>query len=203
MSAPKYDVHPSVAMIQKWTMELPEKTGRGLQEWSDLVTQLRTTVRKERIAWLKESHGLGTNTAIHIVNYAEDRHTWDGDPEVYLQQAVRYVDAMFAGKKAELKPIFDVVLKAVRKLGKDVKVCPCKTIIPFYRKRVFAQLKPGPRSRLELGLVLEDTPCEGLLQPNARAAENDRLKHLIPLASIADFNEEALAWLKTAYDRDA
>jgi hypothetical protein len=190
-------------MIQKWTEELPAKTGRSLEEWAELVAQLRTTVRKERIAWLKETHGLGTNTAMHIVNYAEDSSTWDGDPAAYLKQAARYAEAMFSGARAELRPIYDKVLIAARKLGKDVKVCPCKTIVPIYRKRVFAQLKPATKTRLELGLVLEDVPYGELLLPNPRATGNDRLRHLIHLASVQDLTPEVLSWLKTAYDQDA
>jgi len=28
-----YSVHPGVAMVQTWMTELPEKTGRSLEEW--------------------------------------------------------------------------------------------------------------------------------------------------------------------------
>ena len=33
----QYDVHPGVAMVQKWVGELKEKTGRSLEEWIALV----------------------------------------------------------------------------------------------------------------------------------------------------------------------
>ncbi len=202
MPAIKYDVHPGVAMIQKWVIDLPEKTGRTLQQWADLVNDLGPKVRKERIAYLKEKHGLGTNTATHIVEYATNSQTWDGDPTVYLQQAVKYVDEMFGGAKAELRPIFEKVMIAARKLGKDVKLCPCKTIVPIYRNRVFAQLKPATKTRLELGLVLQDIPYNGLLMRNPRANEKDRIQHMIPLVTSADVTEEVLGWLRTAYDQD-
>lgn len=202
MPAVKYDVHPGVAMIQKWVAELPEKTGRTLQQWADLVNDLGSQVRKERIAYLKEKHGLGTNTATHIVEYATNSQTWDGDPTVYLQQAVKYVDGMFGAGKAELRPIFEKVMIAARKLGKDVKLCPCKTIVPIYRNRVFAQVKPATKTRLELGLVLQDIPYNGLLMRNPRANEKDRIQHVIPLMTPADVTEEVLGWLKTAYEQD-
>ncbi len=32
-----YDVHPGVAMVQKWIGELKEKTGRTIDEWVALV----------------------------------------------------------------------------------------------------------------------------------------------------------------------
>ena len=94
-------------------------------------------------------------------------------------------------------------MAAARKLGKDVKVCPCKTIVPFYRKRVFAEVKPATRTRLELSFALVDVPFGGLLKPNPRANEKDRLKHQVHLATPADVTPDVLKWLKVAYDQDA
>ena len=202
MPSPKYDVHPGVKMIQEWAEELPQKTGRTLQQWADLVNELESTVRKDRIAFLKEKHGLGTNSAMHIVEYATDRLTWDGDPEIYLQQAGKYVDGMFAGGKEPLRAIFETVVTAVRKLGRDVKVCPCKTIVPFYRSRVFGQIKPASKTSLQLGLVLKDVPFKGILKKNPRANEKDRIQHIIALETRANVTAEVLRWLKTAYDQD-
>jgi hypothetical protein len=199
----KYDVHPGVEMMQIWTSELPVKTGRTLLQWAELVNNLETKVRKDRIAYLKEKHGLGTNSASHIVEYATDSHSWDGDPAVYLKQAVKYVDGMFGSGKEELRPIFEKLTTAAKKLGKDVKVCPCKTIVPYYRNRVFGQAKPATKTRLELGLVLKDVPFKGLLKKNPRANDKDRIQHIIPLTTPADVTEEVLKWLKTAYDQDA
>lgn len=202
MPAARYDVHPGVKMMQEWAEQLPEKTGRTLEQWVDLVKTLESNVRKDRIAFLKEKHGLGTNSANHIVDFAADRTTWDGNPESYLQQAGKYVDEMFAKGKEPLRPIFEKVMTAVRKLGKDVKVCPCKTIVPFYRTRVFAQVKPATKTRLELGLVLKDVPFKGLLKKNPRANEKDRIQHIIPLETVAEVTADVLGWLKAAYDLD-
>ena len=51
----------------------------------------------------------------------------------------------------------DHVLKVCLELGKDVKACPCKTMVPIYRNHVIAQLKPSTRTRLDLGLALKNT----------------------------------------------
>jgi len=48
---------------------------------------------------------------------------------------------MFAGPKEALRPLYDELLKLGRSLGKDVKVCPCQTMVPLYRNHVFAQIK--------------------------------------------------------------
>ena len=202
MPAAKYDVHPGVAMIRKWADELPAKTGRSLDQWAEVVRQSKFVERKDRVALLKDKYHLGTNSAWYIVEYTNDKHTWDGDPAVYLKQAAKYVEDMFAGGKAGLRPIFDRLFAEVRKLGKDVKVCPCKTIVPFYRDRVFAEAKPATKTRLELSFALADVPFRGILKPNPRANEKDRLKHQVHLATVADITPEVLKWLKTAYEAD-
>ncbi len=199
----RYDVHPGVAMMKKWADELPAKTGRTLDQWARFIGNSGIDARKDRIAYLKDEHELGTNTAWHIVQYAEDKHSWDGDPDVYLAQAAQHVDAQYAGPKAALRPILETLMAAARKLGKDVKVCPCKTIVPFYRERVFAEVKPATRTRLELSFALVDVPFGGLLKPNPRANDKDRLKHQVHLATPADVTPEVLKWLKVAYDQDA
>ncbi|HSQ58345.1 MAG TPA: DUF5655 domain-containing protein, partial [Gemmata sp.] len=150
MAGQKFDVHPSVAMVKKWADELPAKTGRSLDQWAEVVKRAKLAGHKEQIALLRNEYHLGNNEAWVIVGYANDSRTWDGDPAVYLRQAPKYVEAMFAGAKASLRPIFDRLYAEGRKLGKDVKVCPCKTMVPFYRKRVFAEVMPATKTRVEL-----------------------------------------------------
>ena len=202
MAGQKFDVHPSVAMVKKWADELPAKTGRSLDQWAEVVKRAKLAGHKEQIALLRNEYHLGNNEAWVIVGYANDSRTWDGDPAVYLRQAPKYVEAMFAGAKASLRPIFDRLYTEARKLGKDVKVCPCKTMVPFYRKRVFAEVMPATKTRVELSLVLVDVPFKGILKKNPRAKGNDRRTHQIHLAAVADVTPEVLKWLKAAYDGD-
>ena len=179
------------------------KTGRSLAQWAKLVADSGISDRKARHAWLKSKHALAPRTIMLIVEYAENRQTWDGDPKLYLKNTVRYVAEMFDGTRAHFRPIFEAIAIAVRSLGKDVKICPCKTIVPFYRNHVFAEAKPATNTRLELSFALnKDTPLLGRLIRNKRANENDRLKFQIPLATLADFDSEAKLWLKAAYDAD-
>jgi hypothetical protein len=190
-------------MVRKWADELPEKTGRSLDQWAELIRKSKLPTSRERREWLKTEHGHGTNTAWWLVEYAEGSATWDGDPEVYLRNAAGYVEAMFGQGKEWQRPVFEAVAAFARTLGPDVKVCPCKTIVPLYRKRVFAELKPAAKTRLELALALGEAPFEGRLAPNPRAKGNDRLRHLIALTDMKDFNGAVKKWLKAAYKTDA
>src|SRR5450631_1954924 len=124
-----YSVHPAVAMAQKGVAGLKEKTGRSLEEWLSLIERAGLSSDKERRVWLKSAHGLGLNYASWIVGRggADDDFS---SPEAYLLAASRYVSDMFSGGKAGLKPIYDSLLALGLGLGKDVKACPCKTMVP-------------------------------------------------------------------------
>jgi hypothetical protein len=198
-----YDVHPGVAMVQKWVADLRPKTGRSLEEWLALVKNEGPATEKERREWLKQEYGLGTNSAWWIAERAAGRGFEEDDPEAYLQTAEQYVEAMFAGSKAGLKPLYDALLKLGKSLAKDVKVCPGKTIVPLYRKHVFAQIKPSTRSRIDFGFALKNTKAEGRLLDTGGFAKGDRITHRIEITSLADIDEEVKNWLQVAYDLDA
>src|SRR5438876_10514760 len=79
---------------------------------------------KERREWLKESHGLGTNSAWWLAERSFGKGEEMGEPDDYLRAAEGYVEKMFAGKKADLRPLYDKLLQIGLKTGKDVKACP-------------------------------------------------------------------------------
>jgi hypothetical protein len=201
-SSSEYDVHPGVAMVQNTMAKLKEKTGRDLEEWIEFIKKAGPPTEKERRDWLKKEHGLGTNYSWWLAERAEGKGTEDSDPDEYLRAAVKYVEEMYAGAKAGLRPIHDEILKLGRKLGKDVMVCPCKTIVPLYRNHVFAQIKPTTRTRIDLGFSLGNTKATGRLIDTGGFAKKDRITHRIPLASVKEIYDEVKAWLKKAYEMD-
>jgi len=199
-----YGVHPGVAMMVKWVAELKDKTGRSVEEWVALVKKEGPKDEKSRREWLKTKHKFGTKGAWWIAEHAEGKGGEEDTPEVYLKAAVRYVEEQYAGPKEKLRPIFDELLTLGKSLGDDVKACPCKTIVPFYREHVFAQIKPTTNSRIDLGFAL--THYEGKLPKRlidtGGVAKKDRITHRIEITAVEQIDGEVKKWLKTAYDLD-
>jgi hypothetical protein len=167
-----------------------------------LIKKEGPPTEKGRREWLKNAHGLGTNSAWWLAERSVGKRGEDDDPETYLKTAEEYVEAQYAGKKAALKPIYDRLLGLGLKLGKDVRACPCKTIVPLYRKHVFAQIKPATLTRIDFGLALGDTrKTPKRLIDTGGFAKKDRITHRFEISSIADIDDEVKKWLKTAYDR--
>ena len=207
MSTPRkksiYSVHPGVFMTQKWITELKQKTGRSLDEWVSLINKSGPKGEKERRNWLREKHGLGTNVAMGLAERAEGKGKEMGDPDLYLAKAEVDVEKMFSGGKAKLRPLYDALLKLGLKTGKEAKACPCSTIVPLYRKHVFAQIKPTTQTRIDMGFALGDLKPTGRLIDTGGFAKKDRITHRIPITSKDDIDDEVKHWLKVAYDRDA
>jgi hypothetical protein len=197
-----YSVHPSVAMVRGWIDALPRKTGRSLAEWLRLIEEQGPPAEKERRDWLKAEHGLGTNSAGWLAERSVGKGGEDDDPEAYLRSAVGSVEAMFAGGKAALRPIYDELLRLGLSIAPDVKACPGATIVPLYRNHVFAQIKPTTKTRIDLGFALRDTPAAGRLIDTGGFAKKDRITHRIPIASLAEVDDEVRRWLRVAYEMD-
>jgi hypothetical protein len=192
-----YTVHPGFAMEESGLAILKDRTGRTIEEWVRIVKKSGPASEKLRIAWLKEGHGITTNYALWIAKRVDG----GGSAAAYDPDAM--VEEMFAGKKAGLRPIYDAMLALAFELGKDVRVSPCKTIVPFYRKHVFGQVKPSTATRVDIGFALKDRKPSGKLISTGGFEKGDRITHRIPVASVEEIDTEVRKWLKHAYEMDA
>ena len=202
---PAYDIHPGVEMTQRTIVAMREKTGRSLDEWVRLIIKEGPRAEKDRRDWLKAKHGLGTNYCWWLAMRADGKGIEDESPEAYLKAAVKWVDQLYSGKKTELRPIHDALVALGRKLGKDVKVCPCQTMVPLYRNHVFAQIKPTTNTRIDFGLALKGAKGKlpKRLIDTGGLEKKDRITHRFAITTVDEIDAEVSRWLKVAYDLDA
>jgi hypothetical protein len=102
----------------------------------------------------------------------------------------------FDGKPAEVRAIFDAVLKAIRRNG-PVTVLPEKTRIAFHVRMSFAQLTPRVRW-VEGHVVL----ARRLEHPRFRRIDTISPRnhvHHFRLSSLSDVDEAVKDWLTEAY----
>jgi hypothetical protein len=182
---------------------MKEKTGRSLDEWVQHAKKHGPSGEKERAAWLKTEHRLGTNYASWIAGKSVGKSDAFEDSDQYLRHAEDFVDQMYAGPKAHLRPIYDEILTYAKTLGRDIGVSPCRTIVPIYRNHVIAQIKPMTRTHIDLGLALQDTKTPKRLIDTGGFARKDRITHRIEITSSDDFDDEARRWMRVAYEMDA
>jgi len=175
---------------------LPKNTGKTLEQWLAVLKKEGPKDPKLARAWLKEKHGLGHGQAGMIAAELTGGPSFTKSPE-------DLVEAQYAGPKAELRPIYEKLLQAARKLGKDVRVEPCTGYVPLIRKNQFAVIRASTKTRVDLGLALGDAEPEGRLATGKVQGTSERITHRIALESPKDVDAEVLRWLKRAYTENA
>jgi hypothetical protein len=98
-----YSVHPAFDYEEAGLRLIKERTGKTLEEWIAHVKRTGPAEPKARLAWLKKQ-GLTMNYA----GWVASRASGTGGRENYDPE--RLVDAMFAGPKVALRPIYEKLL---------------------------------------------------------------------------------------------
>jgi hypothetical protein len=171
---------------------LSEKTGKSLEEWLKILHSSKLSKHKEFIGLLKNEHGLthGFANMIALQALQSDSHT--------AQDSDALVEAQYTGSKTALRPIYDALLAAVRKFGKDVEVSPKKAYVSLRRNKQFAIVQPSTATRVDVGINLAGTAPTARLE--ASGSFNAMVSHRVRVSKLKDVDKELLAWLRAAYD---
>ena len=176
-------------MAASMIANLKEKTGKTLPQWKKVVKAMGPLKHGQIVKALKSEHGVTHGFANLIAHQSASSASSSGkDP----------VDAQYAGDKAALKPIYDAVVRAAKKLGRDVEVSPKKSYVSLRRSKQFALIQPSTKTRVDLGLNLKGRKPAGRLE--ASGSFNAMCTHRIRLESKKDVNAELVRWIKEAYE---
>ncbi len=179
--------------IQTMIQNLKEKTGKSLDEWVKIAKAAKLEKHSEVIKFLKTNHELGHGYANLVA------HTLKGQSEEGKAAADDPVAAQYSGEKAGLKPIYDALIKAIGKFGKDVELSPKKTYVSLRRNKQFALIQPTTKTRLDVGINLKGIPPTGKLE--ASGSFNAMVSHRVRVESAKDVDKELIGWLKQAYEQ--
>ncbi|MDX1556034.1 MAG: DUF4287 domain-containing protein [Xanthomonadales bacterium] len=175
------------------TMEanILEKTGKPVPHWVQVVKKSGLSKHGQIVKFLKENHDF-THGYANLVAHKALASSADQIDDDEL------VAAQYAGPKAELRPIYDHVIKAVEGFGKDVELAPKKAYVSLRRKKQFALIQPSTKTRVDLGVNIKGKAPEGRLE--ASGSFNAMVSHRVRLESVSDFDAEVMGWLKEAYE---
>lgn len=200
MKHPIYAVHPAVAYQQSIVQNLTAKTGKSLTDWVELAEK-HDPDPKVQMTFLR-SEGLGGTTARIVLQASKGGHQLE-DESAYLHSAPKLVEAMYSGKKQDLIPLYSAIIRWTEN-HKDIRICPCKTMVPLYRNHVFAEIKPATMKRIDLGLALKgcQRPLSSRLIDTGGLQKKDRITHRFALTEMGKIDDEVFSWLEEAYNLD-
>lgn len=173
--------------LQTMINNMPEKTGKSLQEWKKILKDKAFTKHSEGVNFLKKEHGVTHGFANTIVTLSKEDNNSDED----------LVFNQYKGKE-NLFPIYEKLLPIAKGFGSDVTVTPKKGSVSIIRKRQFVLIKPATKSRIDLGLKLPKKPIGDRLGDSGPFGT--MCTHRVQLTSIDDVDSELISWMREAYD---
>jgi hypothetical protein len=188
---PRYKPHPMLDMERRGKERIEQDTGRSFEAWTKLGRTKGPKDLKALRTWFRKEHGHTSMNAYWLAGAVLTPETDYGDPEPF-------VDALYSGEKAALRPLHEAVVDVLVGLGDDVTVTSCKTMVPAYRKHVFAELAPTSDG-VQVQLSLGEAPFTGRLERALNRMPGDRLSHAVTVRSKKDVDGALKGWLKQAY----
>lgn len=166
------------------------KTGKSLVQLFDIIRQSGLTKHGEIRDMLKSTLGIGygdANTLTHFYLNPPSSAPVSGDS---------FLDEIYAGPKAALRPIHDAVMAELSGWG-EFEVAPKKGYVSLRRKKQFAMLGPATNSRVELGINMKGVPGTDRLQEQPAGG---MCQYKVKLTSADEVDAELFGWLRTAFD---
>ncbi|WP_370000439.1 DUF4287 domain-containing protein [Winogradskyella sp.] len=173
--------------LQTMINNMPEKTGKSLDEWKKILKAKAFTKHSEGVNFLKKEHGVTHGFANTIVTLSKQDNTSDDD----------LVTNQYKGKES-LFPIYEKLLPIVKGFGDDVTVTPKKTSVSVIRKRQFVLIKPSTKTRIDLGLKLPNKSTTDRLGDSGPFGT--MCTHRVQLTSVEDIDDELIGWMREAYN---
>lgn len=167
---------------------MPEKTGKSLQEWKTILKEKSFSKHSEGVKFLKSEHGVTHGFANTIVSLSKEENATSED----------LVTTQYKGKE-HLKPIYDGLITYVKGLGNDVTITPKKGSVSIIRKRQFILIKPATKTRIDLGFKLKGKPTTERLENSGPFGT--MCTHRVQLTTAADIDQELKDWIAEAYEK--
>lgn len=174
--------------LQTMIDNMPEKTGKSLEEWKKILKEKAFAKHSEGVKFLKSEHGVTHGFANTIVSLSKDDNSTEED----------LVTSQYKGKES-LFPIYESLIDYVKTLGSDVTITPKKASVSIIRKRQFILIKPATKTRIDLGFKLKDKPIGERLENSGPFGT--MCTHRVRISSLEDIDAELKSWIKEAYDK--
>ena len=177
-------------MANAMIANMKDKTGKTLEQWMAIASRSEAAKHGELVKMLKSDHGLTHGFASLVAH-----KTLQSDAGSVADSA-DLIAAQYSGAKAELKPIYDAIIVAVKKCG-EVEISPKKSYVSLRRSKQFAIVQPSTKTRVDLGLNLKGESAAGRLEESG--SFSSMVSHRVRLEGPADVDKDVRAWLKKAW----
>jgi hypothetical protein len=173
---------------EMWVRVLERQTGEGVDAWNRRIGTARLRDMSSLRAWLTRQGVTGYGQSLLIMERF-------GYPDFVLATADELIEQQYADR-SHLRPIYEAIVRAATRCGKVI-IQARKTYVSLVTpRRTFARVQPTTKTRIDLGLRLDDLRPGGRLQPS-KIHETMRLQMSVTAPNQVD--SDVQKWLQQAY----
>jgi len=171
---------------------LEKNYGKSLNEWINIVIVSGLKKHGEIVKYLKSEHEFTHGYAGLVAHKVlrSDAASGGGDDKLINEQYKN---------KAELKKIYDIIIKEISQFGPELEISPKKAYVSLRVKRQFALIQPSTKSRLDIGINLKGTETTERLESSG--SWNIMCSHRVRLTNESEVDSELIGWLRSAFEK--
>jgi len=183
-------------MFQAMKGNIQELTGKSFTSWVNLAARADISKFKALTDHMKKEHGLSHGYAQMVAWGVLDPARLEAG-----NQEPEFVDALYSGKKLNLRPIYDKLIEEGLKMGSDVELVICKTYSSLRSKSQYAMVVPKTNSAVDLELALpRDISLENRLETIKNS--NPKITHRIRITDLSQIDDDVLRFLNRALENN-
>lgn len=171
------------------------RSGKTLEQLYTIIKKSGLSKHGEIRDMLKTNLGMGHGDANTLVHFYFKS---DGESAAKAKGASTedVLDEIYAGPKADLRPIHDRLMAAINKFG-DFEIAPKKGYVSLRRKKQFAMIGPATKTRVEVGLNMKGV--KGTERLN-EMKPGGMCQYKVNVTDPKEVDQELIGWIRHAYD---
>jgi hypothetical protein len=181
--------------IETQLKNIQAKTGKTLDQLGAILRQSGFTKHGELRDFAKRELGLGhgdANTLVHVALRS------DGAGAAAAKGAAPgdAVAEIYSGPKAALRPIHDAFMAGIARFG-EFEIAPKKGYLSLRRKKQFAMIGPGTKTRVDIGINMKG------VKGTARLVElpaGGMCQFKVAVTDAKEIDKELMGWVRQAFD---
>lgn len=180
--------------LQTQLANIEKRTGKSLKALAKIVTGSGLTTHGAIRDMLKRDLGMGHGDANTLVH-----HVLESDGAAAAAAAGKsaddVLDDIYSGPKADLRPIHDALMSAIRTFG-PFEIAPKKGYVSLRGKKQFAMIGPATKTQVEVGLNLKDAAATVRLHA---LPPGGMCQYRVRLSDPFEVDAELVGWMREAY----
>lgn len=180
--------------IETQLKNIQAKTGKTLDQLAEILRKSGLTKHGELRDFAKREVGLGHGDANMLVHACRKR---EGASAAAAKGAASddVLAEIYAGPRVALRPIHDAFMAKIAAFG-EFEIVPKKGYLSLRRKKQFAMIGPGTKTRVDIGINMKG------VKGTARLVElppGGMCQYKVAITDPKEIDKELIGWVKQAF----